>query len=141
LLLYSGGLYECRRITRPFRYLPRVISLICISFLTLAALGFLLKVSDNFSRVWLVFWAISSIALVSLFRILVPKIMRKLALNGQLARNIMVFGAGQQGAELVHRIQQSREPWFRQKFPTFRSMCYRVMRLTRFTPTKWVNCL
>jgi len=111
LLLAFSGLYECTRITRPFRYLPRVISLVSISFLVLVALGFLLKESSNFSRFWLVSWAISSIALVSLCRILVPKLMRNLARSGQLTRNILVFGAGRQGADLVHRIQQSREPW------------------------------
>ena len=111
LLLASNGLYECNRIIRPFRYLPRVIGLVCIAFLVLAALGFLLKLSSSFSRVWLVSWATSSIALISLFRILLPKIMRNLARKGQLTRNILVFGAGQQGADLVHRIQQSREPW------------------------------
>ncbi|MGI9570077.1 MAG: hypothetical protein ACR2PH_10160, partial [Desulfobulbia bacterium] len=111
LLLAYGGLYQCIRITRPFRYLPRVISLVSISFLLLIALGFLLKLSTDFSRVWLVSWASMSIGLVSLCRIMVPKIMRNLARKGQLTRNILVFGAGQQGADLVHRIQQSKEPW------------------------------
>jgi Undecaprenyl-phosphate glucose phosphotransferase len=113
LLLASGGLYECNRITRPFRYMPRVVSLVSSAFLILITLGFLLKLSNDFSRVWLLSWAISSIALISLFRILVPKIMRNLARNGQLSKNILVFGAGQQGADLVHRIQQSKEPWTR----------------------------
>jgi Undecaprenyl-phosphate glucose phosphotransferase len=111
LLLASNELYELNRITRPFRHLPRVIGLVSFSFLALVTLGFLLKLSSDFSRVWIASWAISSIALVSLFRILVPKIMRNLARKGQLTRNIMVYGAGLQGAKLVHRIQQSREPW------------------------------
>ncbi len=113
LLLASSGLYECNRITRPFRYMPRVISLVSISFLVLVALGFFLKLSNDFSRVWLVSWAISSITLISLSRILVPRIMRNLARKGQLTKNILVFGAGRQGADLVHRIQQSKEPWTR----------------------------
>ena len=111
LLLALSGLYECYRITRPHRNMPHVISLVSISFLLLIALGFILKLSNDFSRVWLVSWAISSIASISLFRILVPKIMRNLARNGQLSKNIVVFGAGQQGADVVHRIQQSKEPW------------------------------
>lgn len=113
LLLASSGLYEFHRITRPFRYTPRVISLVGFSFLVLVALGFFLKLSSDFSRVWLVCWAISSIALITLFRILIPKIMRNLARKGQLSKNILVFGAGQQGADLVHRIERSKEPWTR----------------------------
>jgi Undecaprenyl-phosphate glucose phosphotransferase len=111
LLLGSSGLYKGNRITRPFRFMPRVISLVSISFMVLVALAFLFKSSSDFSRVWLVSWAISSIALISLSRILVRKIIWHLAQKGQLARNILVFGAGRQGAELVHRIEQSREPW------------------------------
>lgn len=113
LLLASSGLYEFHRITRPFRYAPRVIGLASISFLILVTLGFFLKMSNDFSRVWLVTWAISGIALMTLCRILVPKIMRNLARKGQLTKNILVFGAGRQGAELLHRIEQSKEPWTR----------------------------
>lgn len=113
LLLASSGLHKFHRVTRPFRYMPRVISLVTISFLVLVALGFFLKLSNDFSRVWLVSWAISAIALITLSRILVPKIMRNLARKGQLTKNIMVFGAGQQGADLVHRIERSKEPWTR----------------------------
>lgn len=113
LLLAFSRLYEFHRITRPFRNLPRVISLVGMSFLVLVALGFILKLSSDFSRVWLVSWAVSSIALITLFRILVPKIMRNLAQKGQLTKNILVFGAGRQAADLIHRIEQSKEPWAR----------------------------
>ncbi len=111
LLLASNGLYEFHRITRPFRYTPRVIGVVSCSFLVLLALGFLFKISNDFSRVWLVAWAISAIALITLCRILVPKIMRNLARKGLLAKNILIFGAGRQGADLVRRIEKSKEPW------------------------------
>jgi Undecaprenyl-phosphate glucose phosphotransferase len=108
-----AGLYGFTSIIRPFRQMPRLIVLIGICFLVLIALGFLFKVTVEFSRVWTVLWAFLGTGLIIINRTGVPSLLRRLALKGQLTKNIIVFGAGNQGARLVQRIEDTKEPWTR----------------------------
>lgn len=107
------GFYRFDRVLRPIHHLGRFIAVVVAAFLVLVAFGFLFKISVDFSRGWLLSWLlIGSVSLV-LLRLGVPVVLRRLALKGQLTKNILVFGAGKHGRELVRQIEISKEPWTR----------------------------
>ena len=72
-----------------------------MSFLVLIALAYLLKISADFSRGWLLTWlTLVSIGLV-LSRAASARLLRWLASTGYMARRIAVIGSGAQGLRLA----------------------------------------
>jgi len=111
LAFHAAGLYRFPVIMRPGRHLGRVFAVCCAVFLFLAALAFALKVSGDFSRLWMFCWMAGTIALIGAGRGFVAVMLQRLARSGRIGRKIIVYGAGPQGERLIQRIKQLDEPW------------------------------
>jgi len=105
------GLYRFTRIIHPGRQLVRIIMIILGIFLILLACTFALKISHEFSRVWAFSWLGTCLFLVPAGRFGVTAALRRMAKDGQLGRNIIIYGAGKQGAALIRHIESIGEPW------------------------------
>ncbi len=108
-----AGLYRFSRILEPFGAVLRQTALMLLVFLLLVACAFALKISAQFSRVWAFTYISSLLVLLPAGRVLMWDFVRRQAAAGQLARNIVVYGAGSQGGSLLHHITGLHEPWNR----------------------------
>jgi Undecaprenyl-phosphate glucose phosphotransferase len=68
--------------------------------LLIATLGFVLKISEDFSRLWAGLWFVWGLALVATVRTLVTAFSRRLKRRGLFNQRAAIFGAGPQGAKL-----------------------------------------
>ena len=109
----TAELYRFNNIVQPPQH-ARIIPVICATiFLVIIAIGFALKISAEFSRGWSLAWILSSTSLLWFARFAVKTTVRKAALAGKLARNIVIYGAGERGERLIRQIEKTNEPWNR----------------------------
>ena len=110
---YIAGLYRFGAILSPAQQIGKLISICAIIFLIVVAAGFALKVSEDFSRVWLFGTAIVSVGLMGANRAATVAIMRRLANKGRLTRKILVYGVGEQAERFIAHVRQMNAPWNR----------------------------
>jgi Undecaprenyl-phosphate glucose phosphotransferase len=67
---------------------------------------FILKVSDDFSRVWLATWSITSAIALGGFRLITACAVRRLIRSGRLTKNVAIVGAGEAGQQLAAKLVQ-----------------------------------
>ena len=98
------GLYEPDAFLRWRRRSAGFLMAICLSFLVLIALAYLLKISADYSRGWLLTWlALVSITLL-LSRPASASLLRWLASTGYTTRRIAVVASGATGLRLAERL-------------------------------------
>jgi len=110
---YIAGLYRFSAILSPSQQIGKLVSISAIIFLVVVAAGFALKVSEDFSRVWLFGTAIVSVGLMGAIRAGTVAIMRRLASSGRLTRKILVYGVGEQAERFIEHVRQMNAPWNR----------------------------
>jgi Undecaprenyl-phosphate glucose phosphotransferase len=67
---------------------------------------FVFKISDNFSRVWLTTWTVTSAVALCGFRLVVAGTAQRLIRIGALTRNVAVVGANEVGQQLAEKLVQ-----------------------------------
>jgi len=113
LAFAAAGLYRFGRIIHPTRHGGTMISILIGMFLLLVTFVFALKISEQFSRVWIFSWLAASVVLIPAGRFAIANLVGRLAVRGDLGRNIAIYGAGTQGADLIKYIDGLKEPWNR----------------------------
>jgi len=68
---------------------------------------FILKYSEDFSRMWLAYWFGSGVVLILLIRLLAYLSLRLMRSKGFNYRSVVIIGAGDLGKEVLHRISLS----------------------------------
>jgi len=86
-----------------FRQLGRIYSGWLVAVAIIAVLAVLLKVSDYYSRVWLVMAAVLALFLVSLFRLCVFLLLRRIRVRGRNLKRVVLIEAGDSAANLRAR--------------------------------------
>jgi Undecaprenyl-phosphate glucose phosphotransferase len=74
--------------------------------LLLTACLFILKVSDNVSRLWLAAWSSTSAIALGGFRLLTASAAQRLKENGRLTKNVAIVGASDVGQQLAAKFTQ-----------------------------------
>ncbi|MBT8077999.1 MAG: undecaprenyl-phosphate glucose phosphotransferase [Gammaproteobacteria bacterium] len=110
---YLAGLYSFDAIVTPTQQIGKILSISSVVFLVLVAAGFALKISDDYSRVWVFSTAISVVVLLCVMRAIVVSIIRRLARRGYLAHNILIYGATEQAQRFIEQLNQINAPWNR----------------------------
>ncbi len=110
---WLAGFYRFGNIVDPVRPLTRLIAIYSAVFLILLATAFLLKISDSYSRVWAVVWLVSTVVLLPVGRMASARMLAGLARRDVFGRNIVVYGAGAQGAAIIRHIENNNRPWDR----------------------------
>ncbi|VAV95991.1 Undecaprenyl-phosphate galactosephosphotransferase, partial [hydrothermal vent metagenome] len=73
--------------------------------LGLLAFGFALKISDAFSRVWLVAWSAATLIVIALARIIAARLLRSMIGDGGIfSRRIAIVGATKLGARFAEHV-------------------------------------
>jgi len=80
---------------------------LAVAALMLVAIGYLLKISDQYSRGWFITWFAISAALVFTLHFINARILRWLGALGAFARNIVIYGSGDIAQNFIRRVSMS----------------------------------
>jgi Undecaprenyl-phosphate glucose phosphotransferase len=94
-VLRSLGLYEPGELVRPTISTPKILLGVLFSFLLLVSVLFLLKVSDSYSRGWMVSWLLLSMAALMAERRFSRHFVAKLVAEGRVRQRVAVYGTEQ----------------------------------------------
>jgi len=109
--LHQARLYEVGSICSSFGQFHKVLGVLSVNFLIFLAIAFALKVSEEFSRLWVFSWFLSAALFIYFGRILCHSLIVRLSSAGMLSRKIVILGAGDQAGKLLHELQDTKEPW------------------------------
>lgn len=102
---------------QPHRVRPRLVLQITIAVVSsvtvLAAIAFVFKESETYSRLWALAWAGSGWAVLVLLRLAAAVVVRRIMRGGGLIRRAAIFGGGDQGQLLMQYLVASRDPGLR----------------------------
>jgi Undecaprenyl-phosphate glucose phosphotransferase len=109
IILELADAYQQSALRRPFSQTGRILFSWLGVFAVLTLIGFFLKISSEFSRVWFGTWFVGGVlALVSL-RFVLAKFIRKWARNGRMERRALIVGGGKTAESLIRSIEMQPE--------------------------------
>ena len=111
LAFYQAGLYDVGSICNPMGKIHKILGILLVTFLSFLALAFALKISSQFSRVWVFSWFLSSVTLIFLERELWRFFFGQWARTGRLSRKIVIVGSGEQAERCIEKLGHDKEPW------------------------------
>ena len=109
ILMHFGGLYRYDAALRPLRFLLGMFVAVTTAYLFLLAAAFSMKVTDDFSRLWLASFAVSSITAIAIGRISLAAVFNRLHGRRSYKRNLVVLGTGEQASRLIANINQTSQ--------------------------------
>src|SRR5205823_802672 len=101
------GLYRLQGLGATKLRLGKLAGSWSIVILALIVAAFLLKLSSEFSRVWLAVWFALAFAAMVTSRFALCLLARRWVAQGRLARNIAVVGGGEHGERLIGSLARS----------------------------------
>lgn len=96
-----SGLYFFKKLASAEYQIGRVVLATCVLFLALLAILYLTKLSEAYSRVWMVMWFSLTVAGLVAVRMMTWPVVRTLIREGQLARRVVVVGSGGPAERLI----------------------------------------
>ena len=107
-LMRRDGYYEFDQIATAEKSIRAIVSRWALVLLGLLAFGFALKISDNFSRVWLAGWSASVLVCIISLRFAASSFVRRMTREGgAFARRVAVVGATSLGMKFASYATQS----------------------------------
>ena len=102
------GLYRFNVIMAPTANIFRLAFACGAAFLLLLAVAFSLKLSSNYSRVWMFSYGILSFSAIFTARLIGYLVISHLANIGVFARNVLIVGAGEAAEKLLELMAKER---------------------------------
>jgi Undecaprenyl-phosphate glucose phosphotransferase len=106
VLLEFADAYQMPVLRRPLSHLGKLLVVWAGAFALLALAGFLLKVSEEFSRIWFVEWFAGAFVASVALRLVVSRLMRRWARNGAMERRAVIVGGGPTAEGLIRALEQ-----------------------------------
>ena len=97
--IYRTGLHQAGRLLAAWSMV----------FVLIAVVAFLLKISDQVSRVWMVSWYASGAVTLVLFRMGLRALIAKWTKSGKLKRRTVIVGGGKDAEELIKALRESAD--------------------------------
>lgn len=104
LILRQVDLYEIDALMRPISRSDYLILALATAFLFFLSIAFALKSSEVYSRLWFLWFALTSFCLLLGGRVLLYYGLRSLSRSGLVGRNLAVLGGGDQGRMFLRRL-------------------------------------
>ncbi|MGE0279819.1 MAG: undecaprenyl-phosphate glucose phosphotransferase [Rhizobiaceae bacterium] len=98
--------YELSSLLRPFSILRHIVLVWSGTFAIMALFGFLLKISEEFSRFWFAAWYVAGLALLVSLRFGLAILVRRWARNGKMERRAVIVGGGKTAENLIRSLEQ-----------------------------------
>ncbi|MGN6471959.1 MAG: undecaprenyl-phosphate glucose phosphotransferase [Rhizobiaceae bacterium] len=106
VLLEFADAYQMPAVRRPLANFGKLLIVWAGAFALLALAGFLLKVSQEFSRAWFGEWFASGLVALLALRLVVSRLMRRWARNGTMERRAVIVGGGVEAEGLIRTLEQ-----------------------------------
>lgn len=106
LLLELTDCYQIPALRNPLSRAGKIALVLAGTFALLALTGFLLKVSEDFSRIWFGGWLALSFGSIMLVRLVVSRFVRRWGRNGAMERRAVIVGGGKNAETLIRSIEQ-----------------------------------
>ena len=106
-LMNFGGLYQFETALRPLSRVSYILLAFVVAYLFLLAAAFSLRMSENFSRSWVMAFAASASVLLLGLRFVLAAVFARLIRRDGFKRNLAVIGVGQQLDRLSAAIAQN----------------------------------
>ncbi|PZP39262.1 MAG: undecaprenyl-phosphate glucose phosphotransferase [Pseudomonas fluorescens] len=103
-------LYEDYALRNLINSIPRLFTLVFLTFGSLLILLFLFKISAQFSRVWLILWSVSFMASVLGLRWWAAWTIKQSIAKGLWKRRMAVLGCNDKAVELVKELYENPQP-------------------------------
>ena len=113
ILMSRAGLYQVEAIMRPVGRADGVGIALGLAFLIFLTIAFSLKVSEQYSRLWIYAFGGSSLVLVIAGRVGICRVAERLGQRGVIGRNVAVLGTGEQARRFLQRAGGARLPFAR----------------------------
>jgi Undecaprenyl-phosphate glucose phosphotransferase len=97
--------YQVPALLRPSKYLGRIIGVWLGAFGAIAVAGFLLKISEDFSRGMFALWFVIGLSLILAIRFVMSRIIRVWARNGKMERRALIVGGGAAAETLIRSLE------------------------------------
>ena len=107
LCFQFSGLYRIPVLQRTLLQIGRAGMAWSGVFVTLTVLGFLLKLSDDLSRVWFVGWYVGGLGAILVMRGGFSVLIRHWMKTGRLERRVVIVGGGERGLRLIEALRAS----------------------------------
>jgi Undecaprenyl-phosphate glucose phosphotransferase len=107
-ILNFGRLYRYEVAVNPIAHFKLFVVVVGTAFLFLLATAFSINFTEDLSRRWVAYFALSSTTLVIANRYLISAYLRRTLLRQASKRNIAVVGTGEQASRLLSAIEQSQ---------------------------------
>jgi Undecaprenyl-phosphate glucose phosphotransferase len=102
--LMAAGAYRLERLHCVHYQVGKVVTAWAIVFALLVVAGVLLKISEQFSRVWLVSWYVGTTLILVGTRLCVARVLRGWIKVGHCFHNIAVVGAGDLAQRFINEV-------------------------------------
>lgn len=101
------GLYDFNVLSEGRGQTKRILIGLGVAALMLVAVGYMLKISEQYSRGWFIVWFSISAVMVFTLHFISARILRWLGALGAFARNIVIYGSGDIAQSLIRRVSSS----------------------------------
>ncbi|MEO3998809.1 undecaprenyl-phosphate glucose phosphotransferase [Mesorhizobium sp. CAU 1732] len=98
--------YQIANLRHPMKSLGTIILVWGGTLALMTAAGFFLKISEEFSRLWLAAWFATGLGLILALRFVMSRLVRRWARNGVMERRAVIVGGGKGAEILIRSIEQ-----------------------------------
>jgi len=105
IIFRRRGLYSPRRIDRWWDAVGKLIASWAIAFLAVVTIGFLVKISDTYSRGWAISWFVSGTASLIVVRVLISAVLKHPSVAPALVRRVAIVGSGEQARQTIQHLK------------------------------------
>jgi Undecaprenyl-phosphate glucose phosphotransferase len=103
------GVNKLQMLLRPTQALPKIALSWLVVFASLIIVLFMTKLSDSYSRAWLLLWAISGFAVIIIGRNIIASVLKSLNSSGQFNRRAVLMGGGQNLDDILRLVGGSAD--------------------------------
>lgn len=105
LLLELSDCYQISRLRSPLRAIGTIALVWAATLSTMTLVIFFLKISVEYSRLWLAAWFVLGLGLLVVTRLVVSRLVRRWGRNGIMERRAVIVGGGPAAEALIRSIE------------------------------------
>lgn len=106
LMLEILDCYQVPALMRPGSIMRKIFLAWSGTFAMVALIGFLLKISEDFSRFWFGAWYLCGLVGLIFLRVVLAQMVRRWARNGAMERRAVIVGGGKAAEGLIRSLEQ-----------------------------------
>lgn len=107
VIFQNDHLYKIELISDYRHAIPRIVKIWTIAFLALAVVGVLTRMSDDYSKLWVVSWYFAGLAGLVVERFAIGRVYRAFVKSGRVAHSVVLVGASELAARFMKSVEDN----------------------------------